>query len=261
MDGFGVQLDELSIAILTVHREPAYIHQTLAGLFSSGPEIFDVAAIEIFVDGNNRKYLRQYEGHPLLRLHYLSEQEHEEESKRTIHSRLCFNYCRCLGTNVLRGLVILEDDVLVRIGFLKCLTQAILEIEDSGLREYVLGLHSKANLPGNPNNYRGQFYVRYPPIRYYGLQGMYYPKAIIPEIREYVFTHGVQNYRRPGDLLIKELMRKRQILYNTAWDLVEHMGEVSTGLGDGRAWASATFRRPWVPLMPPTTGGDATATS
>jgi hypothetical protein len=221
----------------------------VSSVFSSGREIFDLTPIHMVVDGNDQQYLREYADHPSFQIHRLTDTEFVEQAQRTIHTRFCLNYCRCLSLSGPRGIVILEDDVLVRPNFMVCLEQAVEEIEKhSDLRRYVLSLHSKRNLPANAANHRGQFYVRYPPIQYYGTQGMYYPQAVVGEIRDYLCAHGVENYRQPGDMLIRELMRKRQMLYNTAWDLVEHIGEVSTGLGKGRAWRSATFRQPWVPL-------------
>lgn len=244
-------MGRITIAILTVPRKVSYIHQTLASIFSAGRGIYRAAPVHIVIDSNDTRYLSEYNSRESLRLHYLSDAEAAEQDRRGLCARLCYGYCRCFSLPVDRGLLYLEDDVIARPRFLRCLFQAIDEMEGAGLKRYVLSVHSKLNLPVRPRLYRGKFYIRSPASEFYGTQGMYFPADIIPELSDYIHQHGVANYRRPGDLLIREFVQAGQNLYNTVWDLVEHIGSVSTGLGMGRAFVSPTFHEPWRPLERP----------
>lgn len=244
-------MGRITIAILTVPRRVPYIHQTLASIFSAGPGIYRAAPVHVVADSNDKRYLSEYKSRDTLRLHYLNEQEAAEQSRRVLCGRLCYGYFRCFSLPVDRGLLYLEDDVIVRPRFLKCLLESVNEMEAGGMKDYVLSLHSKYNLPSRPGLYRGRFYISSLAHEFYGTQGMYYPAAIIPELRDYIHQHGVVSYRRPGDLLIREFVQARQNLYNTVWDLVEHIGSVSTGLGLGRAFVSPTFHERWRPLERP----------
>lgn len=242
-------MGRITIAILTVPRKVSYIHQTLASIFSAGRGIYRATPVHIVIDSNDKRYLSEFKSRDSLRLHYLSDAEAADQDQRGLYARLCYGYCRCFSLPVDRGLLYLEDDVIVRPRFLRCLFQAIDEMEAAGLKRYVLSVHSKLNLPSRRGLYRGRFYISSPASEFYGTQGMYYPAAIIPELRNFIDQHGVEHYRRPGDLLIREFVQAGRNLYNTAWDLVEHIGSVSTGLGMGRAFVSPTFHEPWRPLV------------
>ena len=246
------RLSRLTVVVLTVPRQVPYIHQTLSSILSSGPEVYNVCPIHVVVDSCDGHYLAEYAGRAAFELHRLGKAEAAEQASRGLCARFCAAYSRCLAIPSRGGLVVVEDDVVVRDGFLNCLSDAINEMEnEAGLKHYVLSLHAKHNLPADPSLHRGRFYISSPASRFYGTQGMYYPESVIPGVLRYLHQHGVTEYRRPRDLLIGEFTRSHQNLYNTVWDLVEHTGNVSTGLGAGRAFVSATFREPWRPLVRP----------
>jgi hypothetical protein len=245
-------LDGIAMIVMTVPRQVPYVHQALASIFSSGREVYDAAPLHVVVDSCDTTYLAEYAGHPAIRLHYLTEAEASAQGRRGLCSRFCSAYCRCLAIPAKAGVAVLEDDVIVRDGFLRCLAETILEMENgAGLSDYILSLHAKRNLRAHPAFQRGHFYISSPARRFYGTQGMYYPASVARELREYIHQHGVAAYRRPGDLLIAEYAHAHRNLYNTVWDLVEHTGSVSTGLGAGRAFNSATFHEPWRPFVRP----------
>ena len=61
---------------------------------------------------------------------------------------------------------------------------------------------------------------------------MYYPEAIRRHFTEFIRSNGVDCYRVPYDLLLKEYLATEHIpLFATIPSLVEHIGTVSTGLG------------------------------
>ncbi len=241
-------LDGLRIAVLTVPRTPCYIHKTLGSIFASGAEIYKVPPCDLIVDTSDINYLEMYQNLAGVKLHYLSATEEADQKQRYICSRFCYGYWRCLSLPVRGGLLVLEDDVIVRDRFLRCLLDSVNEIEDvHGITRYVLAVHSRTDLTQTPCFHRGKYFVAYPAGSFCGTQGMYYPSSIIPELRDFLFQHGVEHYRLPGDLLIREVVEAQQNIYKTAWDLVEHIGDVSTGLGG--APQSGSFRQKWRPLI------------
>jgi len=58
-----MDLDSLLLTIITVAREPAYIHQTLASMFMADPLVHDLSAVHLVVDSNKSFYLDNYGQH------------------------------------------------------------------------------------------------------------------------------------------------------------------------------------------------------
>lgn len=244
--------ERLRVCILTVEREPPYIHTTLASLFLSGPAVHWLGAIDILVDSNDTNLLWEYRHHRKLNVHYLTDDEWREERRRSIRARFCYNYWRALSlpTEGYDGFLILEDDGILRDDFTDKLAQSVQEIgTQHGIRRYILAIASNHRLVDDASLYRGKYYISYPAHQFYGSSGVYWPASMIAEARECFWEDGVARAALPGDLLIGQLGARHNCLYKTAWDLVDHIGEVSTGLG-GRD-RHATFYEPWAPLEPP----------
>jgi hypothetical protein len=61
---------------------------------------------------------------------------------------------------------------------------------------------------------------------------MYYPEEIRRDFAEYVKINGVNAYRRPYDLLLKDYLQTYEIpVFTTVPSLVQHIGEIGTGVG------------------------------
>ena len=243
--------DDLIITILTVPREPSYIHETLNNLFRD-PEIRRrKIPVHIMIDSDDRSYLSEYEGKNNITLHYLTPEEYAIEKEREPRSRFCYNYVRCIDIAQGRPLVVLEDDVDVRGNFINALEQTVTEMGSHGLNHYILTLCTRNGLNIDPSCYIGRYYIGHLAHGFYGTQGMYYPPSVQKDIRDHLISHGVESYRKPGDLLIGECAVKWQNLYAPSHDLVDHIGTISTGVGTGIGGVpqSITFQKKWEPLL------------
>ncbi len=241
-----MDLNRLVLAVMTVDRQPAYVHQTLASLFAADPRVHELSGVHLVIGTNRAEYLGNLRHHAALRFHPLTDAEWERIKDWIVHRRFSHNYVRCLGLPVPDGggLCVCEDDVVFRDHFLDGLLSTVNEMEqEGGLRDYCLALFSEGDFETDPSFYRGRHYCSYG-WSYHGTQGMYYPKHVAQEMRGYIQLRGVENYTKPGDLLISDLYGDR--MYACPRALVDHVGAVSTGLGGcGR---SPSFSRPLRPI-------------
>jgi hypothetical protein len=262
-ESVGTALDAggLRVSILTTERQPSYVHDTLSSLLGSSASVAALGSIELMIDADEASgYLREFRGDPMLKLHYLSDEEWKTQSKRRLGHRFCYNYWRSLNVTMDRywGLVVLEDDVLLREAFVEKLIltveevrrrQGIERVGPKGLQQFMLALYSTYDFAQEPGFYRGHYYCSYG-YPFYGTCGMFYEASIVGVVRDYMWRFGVENHRLPGDLLLDELKASGTLwLYACTRDLVQHVGIVSSGLGAGGAvFRSRTFERPWEPV-------------
>jgi len=239
---------KLVLAIMTVDREPQYVHRTLASLFASDPLVHEVSSVHLVIDTSESAYLRDYRHHGKLLFHPLRDAEYERTADWSPHRRFCRNYVRCLSLPVPDGggLCVCEDDVVFRDLFVQRLLTTIDELEaHTGKTDYCLALFTDCDLERDPSFYRGRHFCSYGwPFR--GTQCMYYPRAVAAELRDYIQEHGVTKTEDCGDLLIARLYADR--MYASPRSLVNHIGRVSTGLGG--LPESPSFSRPYVPISP-----------
>ena len=247
-----MNISDLRIAIMTCPRKPSYIHQTLGSLFDMEPGIKEISGVDIMIDTSDQTFLEEYKDIKLFNLHYLTPEEFKVEKARSLYVRCCYNCWRCLDLDITgyKGLLVCEDDITFRQDFLSCMIQAIEEIENKGLYPYMLSLHSKYNLVQDKSRRRGKYFLSYPAFKFYGMHGIYYPSQTLAKARDFMWEHGVKKPSKPADLLIGELGEQMQTFFNVAWDLIEHVGRVSTGLSGHAACHahSSTFNKPWVAL-------------
>jgi hypothetical protein len=62
---------------------------------------------------------------------------------------------------------------------------------------------------------------------------MYYPDSSRLAFADYLKAEGVDKYRMPYDIVLKEFLKRKNIpLFAAVPTLVQHIGKVSTGLGN-----------------------------
>ena len=248
---------ELTLCIMTCPRKPSYITQTLANVFMSDPLIFDVGEINLVIDSGKQNYLRNYQQFSRVNRCFPTPKQGVEEHKffevsglppkKQKEVRFCYTYCRCLDMiGDSEGILILEDDIIVRDHFIEHLFEALNEIYDD---KFIVALKTRTNIAASKKLWQGKYHLSYPFHDFLGTTGMYYSKAVVSEVRKYIWTHGVVNHRYPGDELVKELVKKNKYLYALCADLVEHVGTTSfIGNFDYGDLPSHTFKLPWKPL-------------
>ncbi|MBV9124101.1 MAG: hypothetical protein JO112_12145 [Planctomycetes bacterium] len=239
-------VEDLVLAISTVHRSPPYVHHTLASLFTADPAVHRLEPVRVLVNGCDAGYLRDYGHHARLRIESLDSREEERMAGWSIHRRACHNYYRCLSVPLSegQGLVVCEDDVVFRDLFVQRLRETVGEMHAHGLEKYALALFATYDFEEEPSFYRGTLYCSYG-WPFYGTQCMYFPAMVAREIADFVREHGVETPEAPYDILLSRLYGDR--MYACCRALAQHIGEVSTGLGG--AGRSPHFDRPFRPLL------------
>ena len=143
-----------------------------------------------------------------------------------------------------RGLIVLEDDGVVRNAFVEKALAVVDEIEARYTPEsYFLALAANSGCVSRDRRRMGWLFARYPAESFYGTSGMYFPAEVAKPLRKDMWEDGVVQGVLPGDLLLGKLAMTRYRLFAAIRDLVDHIGVVSTGLG-GRG-PSPTFSAPW----------------
>jgi hypothetical protein len=245
LDNLIADIKKLQVNIMTVSRSPQYIHQTLASLFASDPLVHELSPIHLFVGSDDASYLRIYHHHHQIKVIPMTESEAQPMKEWPIWRRACLNYFRCLSAPLdgKLGVVVLEDDVVVRDRFLERLFLSINELRAHKLESYCLALYASYDFENDASFYRGEYYCSYG-YPFYATPGMYYPARVSKELGEFVKKHGVDSSEDPYDLLVKRLYGDR--MYSCCRALIQHIGMQSTGLGG--AGLTPSFDRPFRPI-------------
>ena len=191
---------------------------------------------------SDASYLGSLVGNPRFILHTMPDDEWATIAGWGVHRRCSYNYWRCLDYFATHGgdLCLCEDDVVFAEGFWTDLAETVEDIEQRR-QEYVLALYSTADLNADPSLRRGKKYACYHAQHFFGTQGMYFPAAVLPELAARMRRDGVDEPKKPCDLVIQDVCYERQYLFGSRSSLVQHVGRVSTGLGHFHS--SPTFGR------------------
>ncbi|HQU45287.1 MAG: hypothetical protein B7Z73_10135 [Planctomycetia bacterium 21-64-5] len=231
----------ITIAVMTVDRQPCYLHQTLASMFMAERRLHDLPVVRLVAGTNTLGYLDNYAHHERIAVHPLGDFEQQVISSWSLPRRHCHNYWRCLSLPVADGggICICEDDVIFRDNFVSHLVKTVDQVQEAGIRDYGLALSTCYDFEAEGRCGTGRSYCAYDDP-FYGTQAMYYPAQTAAELREYLYECGVQRYTKPSDILVRDRYADR--IYACTPSLVDHIGVTSTGLGcTGR---SPSFYRP-----------------
>ena len=218
----------IDFAIMTVARPTVYIHELIACL---GPDL----PMRLIVGSPSYGYLERYKSHPCIEIIEVGAEEWAHFQNRRVHHRACWNYWRSLTlgprTPSYSGLVVFEDDVLPARGWENRFHDTVNQIEAVHKGPFVLALYTPANLPAPPH--AQIYYVGYPVPVFFGTQAMYSPEATRAGFTDYLGRHGVDSMQLPYDVLLRNYLWKERIrLVATFPCLFQHVGEISTGLGN-----------------------------
>ncbi len=235
--------EQLVPALITVHRQPAYIHDTLASLWASGGLVGRLPPVRLYVGTADSEYVERYASDPRLIIYPLDEELWAEIAEWHVKRRLSFNRLRALCSPLpdeARGLLFLEDDIVFREQFVDRLCATIDELEATGVTDYLLAAGAGYDFESMAEAYRGR------------LQCCYLPRTTLSAICPQLKRRGVDSYEQPGDLLLGQLCAGK--IYATNRDLVNHVGATSSCHSGGGE--SQTFWRPWQPLERADWGND-----
>lgn len=240
------QPEQISLSILTVPRNPTYVLQTITSLFAADPLAHRLREICIAVDADENEELSGIAHHQRLRIVSRNREESQRAHSYALHQRACQNYFRALNIPFrgYRGLVVCEDDIVFRDGWLTKLLETLNEMAGDGIEEFVLAGYSAVDHHANPCLRRGKRYSSYVASSFYGTQCVLYSAGEAEAVRSILWERGVVYYERPYDLLVNQHCTARQNLYATSMSIAQHAGAQTTGLG-GHFHTSPTFGQPW----------------
>lgn len=197
-----------TITILTCDRQPSYLADTVATI----PENY---AIQYISQGQ----IVQPRAGDLVPVDKKYKQDH------TRHRDSQYNYATALF-NTKDGLII-EDDVKLSRYFDTALDKII---NDIPTERYALALYSCYNWTQYS---KYETIAEYPIDMFYGTQAMLYDIETAREFGAYLLENIG---REPYDLALKTFIKTvnpEVVLYASKLSLVQHIGDVSTGLGNG----------------------------
>lgn len=231
--------EELAVSIITVKREPEYIHTTLASLFAADPWAGRMHSVNLYVGSNDASYLDCYAHHERITVKRLSDGEWDSIKDMSIWQRLCHNNQRALHVPCgARGLIFLEDDVVLKDGFVHTLIDTIQEIDQRiGKRKYLLACYCPYRW-SDKSLRRGKLFMAYPCWDFYGTQFMFYPKAVVQELAGYFARFGSGDESMPNDMIVKKYGTEITVeqgctggIYACTQSLAQHIGKRTTGVG------------------------------
>ncbi|MCW3053740.1 MAG: hypothetical protein JWN14_2910, partial [Chthonomonadales bacterium] len=216
----------IDLAMVTIQREDDYFHATLKSMQTN-------EHLDVFTGSPEAEYLGRYESDERLCIHKVDPQEWESLQELDIHRRAGWNYWRCLTTssNRDRGIAIFEDDVLFGKGWRHRMEQVVHAAEKAHGDNFVLSLYCPYGLVAEEAD-RGKLICEYTTEIFAGTQAMYYPAKLRCRFAAHLKAYGVDSYRVPHDLLLKDFLAAEGIpLLTTSPSLVQHVGYKTTGLG------------------------------
>jgi len=236
---------ERALVFVTCPRTPRYINATLASAYSTSDVAKHFGHVLSAVDASDTTCVADLEQFGGIQWIARTSEETRRIERMPVHQRACHNYWRALAiaSPDIKGVLVCEDDIVFREGWIGMLIQAVTEMEAVGIKSYLLAAYSAYDHE-HPCLRRGLFYSSYLAHDFFGTQAVYYPRNEIIPIRDLLWEHGVEVFEEPYDLLIKRRAIDEQHLYATRVSLVQHIGRASTGLGDG-LHCSPTYDRPW----------------
>jgi hypothetical protein len=222
-----VSLDMIHVALMTVDRPRNYVHKAIAHLPKK-------IRMRLVVGSPHYDYLKRYRDKSRMEIIGVAPEDWEHFKDRPVPHRASWNYWRCFVHGVRpgarKGLLIFEDDVLPAKGWEKRLCETIEQIEAEYGEQYVLALYTAYTKLSKPRC-AGQYYSTYPSHTFANTQAMYYPEPIRLAFGEYLKREGVDTFRLHYDQLMAEYLNSMGTpLLVTTPCLVQHIGEVSTGL-------------------------------
>ena len=131
----------------------------------------------------------------------------------------------------------LEDDVVFVDGFVDKLLRAVTEIQEAGNHRFLLSGYAPYRIhrtkQATTSQERGdlgkaRYFLRYRQP-FYGSCCLFYSRDVIEEAAELVLHEGVEQARKPYDILIGQRFQgEEQIVFATREPLAQHVGAISS---------------------------------
>lgn len=214
----------LDYAIMTVKREPEYIHGTLASMNIEEP-------VKLVVGSLDTSFLEPYRSDERKIIIEADAAQWGVIKDKSLAQRIGWNYWRALtlcgeGAD---GLALFEDDVYFAKGwqpYLKLVTEGLISrLSDN----FILALYCPYKKIKWALEHKYQV-IEYPG-GFFGTQGMYYTSRTRRECAEYLRVNAVERHGETFDVLVGKFAHERGVkLLAIVPSLVQHMGSKTTGI-------------------------------
>lgn len=228
---------EISLAVMTVDRPQAYLHDTLPSLrreWTAGlPMLFPGSPASAFLERYRAKGFT---------IHETSEQDWEMIHLWNPHRKAMWNYWRCVSQAAVdkdgpcAGRLVFEDDVKFTTGWRGRFLKTLEELYAAHGPHFILSLYSPHDAVNQAWLETEQLAVPYATAAFMGTQGVYFPEPVRRDFAEYLRIYGVDDNLMPYDCLLGNYCEQCQVpLFATVPSLVQHVGVQTTGLSGGQA--------------------------
>lgn len=238
-------LKDLELVFVTCPRTPYLLPVTLASGLLADSSIYALKKIHAVADTPDLEWIELFTRHQRICWMARNDEQNRLPINAPVHQRASYNYWRalqCMASGS-QGIIVCEDDIVFRDGWLRMLLEALNEMCEDGITAPIVSLYSPHDHE-NDSLRRGRFYSSYFASSFYGTQSMFFSADQLSAISRVVLSESARTFRLPYDLAISGYCTEQQNLYTTRHSLVQHIGRVSTGLGDGRH-TSPSFDRIW----------------
>lgn len=233
---------KIDYSIVTVSRPVNYIDKLIAQLPKDEFK-------RVFVGSLETGYLANLQAEPSFSLRVPTAAEGKVLKALSVFQRATWNYWRALAcipdSDERDGILVLEDDVLPASGWLEHFRTSLSAVMSAESPGYILGLYSSRRHAATKGD---KPYTTYPTHLFAGTQAIYYPEQIRHNFAAFLQEHGVKMNEAPYDMLLAEFAARNSIpIFLTIPVLVQHIGKISTGLGE---FHEAPGFQPELPAVP-----------
>lgn len=208
--------EDLSLIFVTCPRKPPYFATTLASALLGDPRTTQLREIMAAVDAPDLACVAPLTKHQRIRWVARTSEENARVEPFRVHRRACHSYWRALGLveSKPRAVIVCEDDLIFRDGWLGMLLECLNEMQARGLTTFLLAAYSAYDHEERSLR-RGRYFSSYPAHHFFGTQAMLYTADELEPLRKLIWRHGVENPEEPYDLLIKRraIARLRSMLW------------------------------------------------
>lgn len=257
-------VEKMTVAFFTCDRSARggknYIQESLRNW--SRATAGKSGVVQVVVDGTDAAFLGSEQSLELgsgmqLAVEVYPEDEWNEKKSWDTNRRISYSYKRALelawADPESCGVLICEDDVDFRPGFLPKLQEVLDNLAADGKRFFTLSLYTVGDLDPRFEFDMGDLYGIYPEWLFWGGQGVFFSRDAIPLALDFFARHGWRDVKwnhNCNDRLVGRFGQSMFCMcglegghYRAYRDLVQHTGEV---VSMSKFYHfSDTFARPW----------------
>lgn len=224
----------IDVSMITVPRSGMYVHRTISNLEASGFFRDHGGPLRIHVGSSVVDHVRRYASDRRFKVERVGLGDERVMSQKKIWQRQGLNYVRCLqGAPDGSMALALEDDLDFSVGWYGWMKGAASEISRQ-FKRWILTLICFSDEPSR-RHAAGHKWLPDGAERWCGgACAILYSAGLAREFASYVHLYLVVKDEWPTDLLLHRWARETGVQFcATAPSIVQHIGEVSTGLGGG----------------------------